>query len=31
MGRDKRTVAVKLIDMLGEEVLVTHPLPAVGS
>ncbi len=31
MGRDKRTVAVKLIDMLGEEVLTTHPLPAAGS
>jgi hypothetical protein len=26
-----RTVAVKLIDMLGEEVLTTHPLPAAGT
>ena len=31
VGRDKRTVAVKLIDMLGEEVLTTHPLLAAGS
>jgi adenine-specific DNA-methyltransferase len=31
VGRDKRTVAVKLIDMLGEEVLTTHPLPAAGN
>ena len=30
VGRGKRTVAVKLIDMLGEEVLTTHVLPAAG-
>ncbi|MGH7730086.1 MAG: site-specific DNA-methyltransferase, partial [Candidatus Eiseniibacteriota bacterium] len=28
VGRDRRMVAVKLIDMLGEEVLTTHPLAA---
>ena len=31
VGRDTRTVAVKLIDMLGEEVLTTHRLPAARS
>jgi hypothetical protein len=31
VGREGRTVAVKLIDMLGEEVLTTHPLPAAGT
>jgi hypothetical protein len=30
VGRDRRTVAVKLIDMLGEEVVTTHPFPAAG-
>jgi DNA modification methylase len=30
VGRGKRTVAVKLIDMLGEEVLTTHALPPAG-
>ncbi len=28
VGPAERTVAVKLIDMLGEEVLTTHPLPS---
>jgi hypothetical protein len=31
VGRDQRTVAVKLVDMLGEEVLTTHLLPAAGA
>ena len=31
VGRGQRTVAVKLIDMLGEEVLTTHSLPAAGN
>ncbi len=31
VGRDKPMVAVKVIDMLGEEVLTTHALPAAGA
>lgn len=31
VGGTARTVAVKLIDMLGEEVLTTHALPRVGT
>jgi hypothetical protein len=31
VGRGERTVAVKLIDMLGEEVLTTHALSAARS